>query len=471
MSTSETPTIKRPLPIFRFDGQRRYSMDEPTTRTRPTAARIFSAGCCRCNDAAYRCSSSITPATLLGTTALVAASLLGEPALAADPIQLKLEGYLQSFITAGHIDRDVVGTTGISYHPVTFRYESEIWFTGSTRLDNGTTVGVRIELEAWSQNTGVSGASPTGAIDQLDEEYIFATGDWGRIEFGGIDAVSYKMQISSQSALIGWGFHDPTPANRGIGYSAANNGGRFGTNVGLSASLAVNSGDANKLSYRTPVIAGFQLGFSYAPAYSPTAGTARCAFRGGGANFPNCPRNDNTWKNAIDVAGTYDNTFGGVRVRLFGSYATARFDRGTLTPDGAAGTASNAARRWKSWAGGAQISYAGFTLGGGLGRDNNGLRGDNATRWYTASLLYERGPWQVSLGWWGGRNNDGTATVAGAQNAPGKDKHDVFEVGINYLLSRGIKLNGGLNYVKGSGQSKSEKADAWAIIFGTALTF
>jgi predicted porin len=160
-----------------------------------------------------------------------------------------------------------------------------------------------------------------------------------------------------------------------------------------------------------------------------------------------------------------------VSVQLYGGYVTAAFDRGTLTPNGAVGAPSNSAGRWKSWAGGARLGVAGFTLGGGLGRDNNGLRGDNATRWYTASLLYEAGPWQASIAWWGGRNNDGNATVVGAQNAPGKDKEDVFEIGVNYLLSPGIRLNGGVNYVMGSGQSKSEKADSWAFIFGTVLTF
>jgi hypothetical protein len=63
----------------------------------------------------------------------------------------------------------------------------------------------------------------------------------------------------------------------------------------------------------------------------------------------------------------------------------------------------------------------------------------NATRWYTASLLYESGPWQAPVGWWGGRNNDGTATVAGEQNTPGKDKIDMFEVDVNYLPSPGIR--------------------------------
>jgi predicted porin len=48
---------------------------------------------------------------------------------------------------------------------------------------------------------------------------------------------------------------------------------------------------------------------------------------------------------------------------------------------------------------------------------------------------------------------------------------DIFEIGVTYLLSPGIKLAGGFNYVMGSGQSKSEKADAWAFIFGTELRF
>jgi hypothetical protein len=403
------------------------------------------------------------PAALLGTTALVAVALIAGPAVAADPVKLEVRGYMQSFITAGHIDRDLVGTTGRSYEAVTFRYEGEVWFTGTTKLDNGTTVGVRVELEAWSQAGGDS-------TDQMDEEYVFAFGDWGRIEFGSNDAPSYEMAYSAQSALIGWGFNDPSLTNRGSGFQAANDGGRTGTTTCVGAACARNSGDANKLTYLTPRFAGLQVGVSYAPSFSDDYSTARCGFRGGGANFTNCPKNNNSWKNAIDVAANYSNKFGDVAVQLYAGYMTAGFDRGTLTPDGDPDVANNDARRWKSWAAGARLGLGGFTLGGGLGRDNNGMVSGNATRWYTASLLYEDGPWQGSIGWWGGRNNDGTATP-GEQNAPGKDKMDVFELGVNYLLSPGIRLNGGLNYVIGSGQSRSEDADAWAVVFGTALTF
>jgi hypothetical protein len=412
--------------------------------------------------------------TLLGTTALVAGGLLAAPAMAADPIKLELRGYFQFMIVVGHIDRDIQGgTVGTNYEPENLKYEGEIWFTGTTKLDNGTSIGVRIELEGWSQNTGVSAANVNGTLDQMDEEYMFAFGDWGRIEFGGTDSASFKMQYSSPSALIGWGFNDHNFVYFGSGFAAANQGGRGGNILGTGAAHNVGfSGDSNKFTYFTPRFAGFQLGFSYTPNFSTNGVTANCTSRTGGGNFGQCATNNNSWKRGVDFAANYLNKFGDVSVALYGGYATAAFDRGTVSNTGAASpvAAGNTFRRYKTWAAGAQIGFAGFTLGGGLGRDNNGLQSSNATRWYTASLMYETGPWQMSAGWWGGRNNDGLA-VAATENAPGKDKLDYFEVGVNYALSPGIKLTGGVFYYMGSGQSKSEKADAWAVVFGTALTF
>ncbi|TWT11368.1 porin [Reyranella sp. CPCC 100927] len=402
---------------------------------------------------------------LLGSTALVAGSLLAAPAMAADPIKLELRGYFQAFITLGHIDRDVSGTTGQSYRPETFRYEGEIWFTGSTKLDNGTTIGVRIELEGWS-----NGGGSTSTNDQMDEEYLFAFGDWGRVEFGGTNDASYKMVYAAPSALTGWGFQDPNMSHRGSGFSSSNNAGRAATvTPGMSAAMGQSSGDANKLSYFTPRFAGLQVGVSYTPSFSRTASVATCASNTGGGNFSNCPKNLNAYHNGLDVGVNYLNKFGDVSLALYGGYFTAGFDRGEAGVNGNANPSVNG--RWKSWAGGAQVGFAGFTIGGGVGQDNNGLRGNNRTRWYAASVMYETGPWQVSAGWWGGRNDEKSVTSLTAQNRAGRDKIDMFEVGGNYALSPGIKLVGGVSYVMGSGQSKSEKADSWAVIMGTVLTF
>ena len=419
---------------------------------------------------------------LLGTTALVAGGLFAAPAMAADPIKLELRGYFQFMIVVGHIARDsstaALPLIGTSYRPENLKYEGEIWFTGTTKLDNGTSIGVRIELEGWSQNTGVSAANVSGTGDQLDEEYLFAFGDWGRLEFGGTDSASYKMQYSSPSALIGWGYNDHNFNYFGIGTGANNGGGRGGNILGTGAAHNAGfSADSNKITYFTPRFAGFQIGISYTPNFSTNGVTANCSSRTAGGNFSQCPRNNNAWHNGIDIAANYLNKFGDVSVALYGGYATAGFDRGTVSNTGAASpvAAGNAFGRYKTWAVGAQLGFAGFTLGGGLGMDNNGsINSSNRTRWYTASIMYEKGPWQVSAGWWGGRNRDGTASLeagTGAQNAFGRDKLDYFEIGANYALSPGIKLTGGVFYYSFSGQSKSERADSWAVVFGTALTF
>ena len=407
---------------------------------------------------------------LLATTALVVGDLSAGAGNAAEPIKLEVRGYFQTMIVFAHTDRDVSAAgVGQSYRAINPKYEGEIWFTGTTKLDNGTSVGVRVELEAWSQNSGVSPTNPTGTGDQIDEEYIFAFGDWGRIELGATDSASFKMVYSAPSALIGWGFGEHNFWQWGDNFLASNQAGRGFLLLGTAAAQSVGfAGDATKITYFSPRFAGLQVGVSFTPSFSASGSTATCAFRGGSGEINNCPRNNNAWHDGLDISANYLNKFGDVSLALYGAYVTAGFDRGAA----GAGNSPNPSifGRYKSWASGAQIGYSGFTLGGGLGRDNNGLKGQNAVRWYAASLMYENGPFAMSAGWWGGRNDDRTRTPT-AQNVPGKDKINYYEVGANYTLSPGIKLTSGLFYYAGSGQSKSEKADSWGVVFGTALTF
>ena len=82
---------------------------------------------------------------------------------------------------------------------------------------------------------------------------------------------------------------------------------------------------------------------------------------------------------------------------------------------------------WKQWVLGAQFGFAGFTVGGAVGWDNNGVGAnyftgvDNDTRFYTAGIMYETGPWQMSFMWAGfyntnGNGNSNTATIATGTN-------------------------------------------------------
>src|SRR4029077_7815113 len=155
---------------------------------------------------------------LLGSTALVAGGLMAAPALAADPIKIGVGGYYRFFVAArgiggsqalsgGRIERSyALNGTSTQYKGLSFYQEGEIYFNGQTKLDNGTTIGLQVELEGWNQPTAgvVSsqgataagtqiGKSVSGSSRQIDEAYLFAFGDWGRIEFGSRDQATYRM--------------------------------------------------------------------------------------------------------------------------------------------------------------------------------------------------------------------------------------------------------------------------------------
>jgi outer membrane protein OmpU len=345
---------------------------------------------------------------------------------------------------------------------VNFKYEGEIWFQGQTKLDNGTSIGLRVELEAWSQG-GTGFAASTDSKDTVDEEYLFAFGDWGRIEFGGTDSASYKMTYTTPTALIGHSFVQHNFGWRGNGATAAN----AADHAGFTSNPGLIAVDSNKFTYFTPRIAGFQGGFSFMPYFRPASGTlggnaAQCGFVGGAGNPGACPKNSDQWHYGLDFGVNYLNKFGDVSLALYGGYAMAWKDRNNNT--------TSVIRDFQAWALGANVGFYGWTIGGGIGHDNNGITG-NGTFWYTAGVMYETGPWQASFSWWHGSRKEKDPDTVGAGGALGTDKVDYFTVGVNYALGPGVKLVGGFIYDIRRGQTIGEKADAWQFLFGTELRF
>ena len=93
---------------------------------------------------------------LLGSTALVVGGLMAAPAMAADPIKMGVGGYY-TFYAAGRQHRlDLRHRTARSPTTRASRssQEGEIHFIGQTKLDNGTSVGLTVELEAWNPTSG-----------------------------------------------------------------------------------------------------------------------------------------------------------------------------------------------------------------------------------------------------------------------------------------------------------------------------
>jgi outer membrane protein OmpU len=102
--------------------------------------------------------SKLMKKLLIGTTALVAVGSIATGAQSADRIKMGVGGYFLGFFVVGDQDLDA----GLRNHDV--QREGEIIFSGSTKLDNGITVGAQVQLEAET------------CADQIDETFMYFSG-------------------------------------------------------------------------------------------------------------------------------------------------------------------------------------------------------------------------------------------------------------------------------------------------------
>jgi hypothetical protein len=253
---------------------------------------------------------------LLASTALLGAVMISQPASAQ--IVVKLGGYIN--FTGGFFDHDYLAGTNNDFD---FDNEVEVHVRADGKADNGLEYGVKIELE-----TGGTVFNGDGRGIRTDEANIYVAGSWGRVELGDDDGASDVLNVSAPVA--GAGFSDQ--------------GDRFGDPAVASDWLkVVDSSDASKISYFTPTFAGFRAGISYAPETAANAG------EGDAVRLTNPITGYSNW---IEAGAQYKATFGG-----FGVAASATASRAE----------SNVVGRddFFNWQLGANVSFAGFTVGGG----------------------------------------------------------------------------------------------------------
>jgi hypothetical protein len=446
---------------------------------------------------------------LLGSTALVAGGLLAAPAMAADPIKIGVGGYYQFFAIAGGIE-GVYAPSGesIQYKGLQFIQEGEIHFTGQSKLDNGTTVGLTVELEGW--NSAISTTATAGSVRQIDEAFLFAFGDWGRVEFGSRDQGSYRMYYGVPSAVAVYTgpFQHNSNALWVNPIVAANNLSAAGVTF---LTIGGQMQDVNRINYFTPRFMGLQVGVGYAPKVNQSASTgpgltgSTCGFTDATAQVV-CATNDYSWQDFFDVGANYLNKFGDVTVAAFGAFMYASFIPG-YQPLASATNLTTGANlyNWKQWVVGLQLGWNGFTIGGSYSYDNQGLGSnlytgtDNDNRKWGAGIMYETGPWQMSFEWRYVVNNNGNgsgsitniasgsnaATVGGATStanafgtnpaagalAFGTLSTNMFQVGANYALGPGIKVVGGATYYNAAGPSNAVAQQSWGLFLGMDLRF
>ncbi len=363
--------------------------------------------------------------TLYSTTVLAAAGLLtlgasdafAQAAAPAAPEKLKLTlgGFMNQYI--GYVDQDGAGQAAQLKH-FDQKSDTEIYFTGSVKLDNGITASVVVQLEA-----------DTGTTETFDESYLRLDTDLGQFRLGQSDAAS--LALSVEGPYVGINFYNGDQATWIVG-PTGNNAGIGGTTIG--------GGDDNRVYYITPAFFGFRAGASYAASSTENLQTQPLV----------------TETDITDIALQWTGKVGDFGIRASTGY---------YWTEGSTSTSSGSNRNFRL---GGDVTFADFTLGAGWKRQT-GKQGDAAggdVLSWNAGLVYKPGPWSVGLTY-------AQADAEATRTLPGEDEARRWMLGATYSVGPGVELMSNVLYHRYNDEANrnTEENKGIAVIGGIQIAF
>lgn len=355
---------------------------------------------------------------LLSTSAIVGVGLLAAPAMSAERVKLAVGGYMEQYV--GYADADRKNTASFDLSEFDTQSDTEVYFTGSTKLDNGITFSAVVELEGDEANSGT-----------IDESYMrIVSPTLGELRMGGDDSVDAIMVVQANRGISGdydnWVVESGSSKNDNLYDGAA--------------------GDTNKISYFTPKIAGFQLGASYSASSN---------------------------NNNVDPPNYVTATTGGQVMALAATYETKLADVGVkLGASMSRLSNSKVATGRTNYQGGAQLDYMGFALSGGYAKTDQNLAPTQATvdnldgSRYQIGLQYATGPYTVGV-WHMNDKHEGLTSITK------DDETKVYTAYGQYVLSDGVKLEGLVFNVDYNHEveATTNQLGGWGVVTGFRLDF
>lgn len=378
---------------------------------------------------------------LLSTTAILGAVAFATSANAAD-LQVNVGGFLD--FQAGYVSDDIVSeTAGVpTANEVNFNNDAEIHFTVDGKADNGLEYGAVIELEADISADNTTQAKNTGG--NADKTYLYLQGGFGRFELGGNTDAAEALSVNSSTFASATGGVDgdfyryaaPTTTAAFVDNFLVRPDLVLANNIAGAATGPINE-DATKATYYTPRFAGFQAGVSYLPNSGSTGTTS-----------------------AVSAATGFEDVFSG------GINYAAQWDaigfKAALT--GQTGDNKTAGQPdLQAWDVGANLSFAGFTVGGSYGDLDDSLGATFDTNYWDAGIGYAAGAFSAS------------ATYLNSESGPnGGDEFDNLVVGVDYKLAPGLTPYAEVSFFEydgGAGAGVANDNEGTVVILGTELSF
>ena len=341
---------------------------------------------------------------LIATSALVAVAVAGQ-AQASEKIKLSVGGYMEQW--AGIASQDDAFDNINA-----FQSDTEVYFTGSTTLDNGIEVGVMIQLEG--ETSG----------DQIDEQYLYINGSFGQARMGEGDGAAASMGITA-------------PAVGPVGV----NDGDLSNWVSVTMPDTVwDAGDDPKVTYYTPIMGGFRAGVSYTDSADA--------------------------KNDGPGGDTGQNTTGGMPVVSVGLEYNGDFDGFSLGLS-AVGEHQGSGE-WFSV--GTNVGFGNFTVGGSYAvkADDYGMaetetaKADD-TKTFDVGVAYKMDAASVSLSY---ANGDFVSDSVGN----GSDV-DTVDLGLAYALGAGVDWKTSIFWFNSDAKNGGTDNDGYGAVTGIKLSF
>ncbi len=356
---------------------------------------------------------------LLLTSVALTGLVFAAPAHA--DIDLEVGGYFRGY--GVFVSQDE--TTGSDVAGFDLIRDTEIHLGGETTLDNGLTVGAHFEFTADGADTNVG----------TNESYVYFSGDWGRVNVGTENGAGYLLQVAAPSA----------DANiDGIAPYV----GPFTTQTNFTGSaigyaMAASSKN-DKITYLSPVMSGFQAGFSMTPDTSGNSASVGI-------------------DTDTNVAGTVGETYE-LAVRYEGDFESVGVIAGAGYSVGKEEGSSTATDDREEWNIGLDLDIAAFGIGAMYMEDNMAEAGTGATEGDNETFVigadYTTGPFKLGISY---LNQEDKATSG--------IEYDRYTAGVVYEYGPGMSFRGSVQVLEQDNPTGTADTDGTAVLLGTDISF
>lgn len=362
-------------------------------------------------------------------------SCLCTPAYAQDSnIDLNLGGYFRGYMT--HVEQD--NGTGLSERHVDIVRDSEIHLKGETKLDNGLKLGMQFEF-----------AIDRGDDFGVDKSFLYVAGDWGRIDAGANNGVTYLLQVVAPAADSN--YDGMRQYVRTVNYVAAP-----AAFTGLAAFDLEYAQDttasSDKISYQTPLIQGFQAGVSYTPDVQATSFVGNQESTTGSRGLAGVATDDvaGAYGSGWDMAAHYETDLHDVKLTLGAGYIFIEHEKAAVGEDDL-----------HAWNSAAALKYKNLGVGVSYSENDNGTRPDKDSEVLVVGADYKINDWKLGASWYMRDDNNfsGTATL----------DTERYSAGAVYTYGPGMTLRGSVHYI--DHDVGTANMDATSFLLGTQVNF